>query len=144
MTRLRQVVRRGTWQPDIPRRYRRTLSVLLALTPIVLGVDFLLGKTGDLSVVERSMPTAIWGALLIVAGLTTSTGYVLRYPWVCIAGLHLSGVLCAALAVGVAWDRIDYQGGFRGPWLYLMAACPCWCYALGYVDQIRTDRGDRR
>lgn len=112
-------------------------------TPFVAGIDFLLGeRAAALSVVERAMPAQAWGALLVLAGTLAVGGYVGRWPKLCIAGLHITGALFFALAVGVAWAQIDEQGGFRGPWLYLIVAAASWLAALGYADQTR-DRGGR-
>lgn len=133
--------RRSRWEPRIPGRYRWPLGLLVAATPIVVGVDFALGEPFDIqSVVERSMPVWAWATLLTFAGALSVAGFLARLPWVTIAGLHLSGVLFCALAVGAAYGHLDEQGGFRVPWAYLMIAAISWLMAVGYMDQLRRDR----
>lgn len=133
--------RRADWVPLIPVRYRRPIMILLALTPFVAGVDFLMGENSDtMTVVERAMPAYVWGILLVVAGILSVGGYLARRPGLCIAGLHLSGCFFFALSAGIAWASIDETGGFRGPWLYLVIAAACWLAALGYADQIKGGR----
>lgn len=116
--------------------------LLLAITPFVAGVDFLMGEnTAAMSIVERSMPPAAWAGLLMLASIMAVGGYITRRPRLCIAGLHLTGVVFFALAVGVGWASVDLQGGFRGPWLYLVVSATSWLAALGYAEQIRGGRG---
>ncbi|MUL47622.1 hypothetical protein FZI85_25250 [Mycobacterium sp. CBMA293] len=135
------IARRADWVPLIPVRYRRPIMILLASTPFVAGVDFLMGENPDtMTIVERSMPDYAWGTLLVVSGLLSVGGYLSRRPGLCIAGLHLSGCIFGALSAGIAWASIDETGGFRGPWLYLVIAAASWLAALGYADQLKGGR----
>jgi hypothetical protein len=132
------IARRRDWTPRLGHRYRRIISILLAATPFVAGADFLMGEHAEtLTIVERTLPTEVWGGLLVLAGTLAALGYWLRLPWVCILGLHLSGTLFAALSAGIAWASIDVEGGFRGPWLYLIVSLMSWFAALGYADQVQ-------
>lgn len=129
------------WVPTLGTRYRKPIAIVMALTPFIAGIDFLMGEhTESLTVVEQSMPAPLWGLLLVLAGTMTVGGYATRRPWICIWGLHLSGVLFACLAAGIAWASIDIEGGFRGPWAYLIIALFNWLAAVGYADQIRGGR----
>lgn len=126
------------WHPQLGHRYRRIIAVLLAATPFVAGADFLMGEHAEtLTLVERTLPTEVWGGLLVLAGVMAVFGYWRRRPWCCIWGLHLSGALFFTLACGIAWASIDAEGGFRGPWLYLIVSLLSWFAALGYADQVR-------
>lgn len=132
------MARRSDWTPQLGHRYRRIIAILLAATPFVAGSDFMMGEHAEtLTIVERTLPTQVWGGLLIFAGSAAVFGYWQKRPWVCIWGLHLSGVLFCALAAGIAWASIDDEGGFRGPWLYLIVSLLSWFAALGYADQVR-------
>lgn len=131
-------VRRGTWEPLIPPRYRWPIVLLLVLASPVAGIDFLLGENAAaLSIVEQSMPASVWGALFLLGGVLAVGGYVLRWPRTCITGLHVAGVLWMALAIGVGSTQIDDMGGFRGPYVYLTVSLASWLAALGYADQTR-------
>ena len=139
--------RRGDWVPLLPPRYRWPTVGLLILTPFVAGVDFLLGEEDSaMSIVERSMPAWAWGVLLVIFGGSAVTGYLARWPRLCIAGLYLGGAVFATLSVGVGWGSINSSGGFRGPWLYLVVAATSWLSAFGYSDQLKAEgnaRADR-
>lgn len=132
------MIHRGTWQPLLPPRYRWPTVLLLVFASPVAGIDFLLGENSAAqSVVEQSMPAAVWGALFLLGGTLAVGGYVGRWPHVCIAGLHIAGALWMALAVGVGFTQIDGMGGFRGPYVYLAVSLASWFSALGYADQTR-------
>ncbi|NMD55172.1 MULTISPECIES: hypothetical protein [Tsukamurella] len=131
-------IRRGTWSPLLPPRYRWPTMFLLVSASPVAGADFMLGENAAAqSVVEQSVPATVWGVLFILAGVLAVGGYVARWPRTCITGLHVAGVLWFALAVGVGSSQIDELGGFRGPWVYLIVAFSSWLSALGYADQTR-------
>lgn len=133
--------RQRDWNPQLAPRYRRVIGLLLAMSPFVAGIDFLMGEHSEtMTFVEAAMPAPAWGGLLVLAGMMSTVGYLFRIPNLCIWGLHLSGVIFTALAVGIAWASIDEYGGFRGPWLYLVVAACSWLAALGYIDQIRNGR----
>ena len=140
MTWLRRVIRRGTWHPDIPHPHRRFLHLLVAVTPVMVGIDYLLGEPDrDLTLVERSAPPVMWGLAFVAAGTLALLGYALRYAWITIGGLHLSGALFVASAVGTFIDHADASGGFRVAWIYLMAAMSSWGIAVGYAGRRRKD-----
>lgn len=137
-------MRPGDWTPSIPGRHRWLIGFLVAISPIVVGIDFALGEPYDIqSGIERSMPVWAWAALLTSAGTISIAGFMSRRPLVTIAGLHLSGALFCALAVGAAQGHLNEQGGFRVPWAYLLIAGISWLMALGYMDQIRQRPPDR-
>lgn len=135
------IARRRDWTPQLGHRYRRVIAILLAATPFVAGIDFMMGEHAEtMTLVERTLPTEVWGGLLLLAGVMGVGGYWLRRPWLCIWGLHLLGALFFPLAAGIAWASVDDEGGFRGPWLYLIVALLSWFAALGYADQVRGKR----
>lgn len=132
--------RRGAWVPLIPMRYRWPILALLGATPILIGLDYLMGAHGvALSQVEQAAPLWLWGWALLTAGFLIEVGYLMRWPRTTITGLHLSGVLLAVIAVGLGWELVDLgvAGGFRTAWLYLAVALASWWAALGYAMQIR-------
>lgn len=134
-------IRRGTWEPLIPPKFRWPVVLILVLASPIAGVDFMMGeKAAAQSVIEQSMPAWAWGALFLAAGVFAVGGYVGRWPRTCILGLHMAGALWFALAVGVGWTQIDGFGGFRGPYVYLAVALTSWLSAIGYADQIREAR----
>lgn len=136
---------RGDWVPLIPMRYRWPILFLLAAVPIGIGIDYLMGETpASLSAVERSAPIEVWGFGLVIAGSAILLGYILRWPRLTIAGLHICGTIEIVLAGGIGESTINlHDGNFRGPLLYLAFGLASWWAALGYSMQIGgPDRND--
>ena len=140
---MRCPIRRGHWRPLIPERWRTAVVAIIPLSPIVVGVDYVLGEPSPaLSAVERSMPIDVWGWLLILAGAVTVAGYTGRWRHVAIVGLHSTGALMVTLAVGIGAESLDVAGGFRVGWLYAAIGLAAWGAAIGYAAQI--EEGPRR
>ena len=131
-------IQRGDWEPLIPMRYRWPILILLAMTPLVVGSDYLLGEPPEsLSAVERSAPLPLWGWGLVVIGAMILAGYALRWPRLTIAGLYASGAVLVVLGIGIGQHLInDTDGGYRGPWMYVVIGLASWWAALGYSMQV--------
>lgn len=140
---MRWPIHRGQWRPLIPERWRTAVVGIIPLSPVIVGVDYVLGEaTPALSAVEKAMPIDVWGWLLILAGAVTICGYVGRWRHVAIVGLHSTGALMVTLAVGIGAEGIGVAGGFRVGWLYAAVGLAAWGAAIGYAAQI--EEGTRR
>ena len=114
---------------------------LLAVTPIVSGVDYLLGENyQSMTLIEKAIPLWIWGVLCIISGLSTCFGYLIRSPFFCIGGMWLTGSVFFTLAFGISWQSVDSAGGFRVPWLHLVVAIASMFSAMGYKEQLNAEQ----
>lgn len=137
--------RRGGWVPLIPVRYRMPIMFMFGLTPLVAGVDYMLGEESELlSAIETALDPFWWGLFLVISGILTVWGYSFRWPKACILGLYSSGSIFFVLAVGVATKSIGILGGFRSPWFYLIIAVSSWLSAIGYYDQLKGTRLEKK
>ena len=134
-------IRRGHWEPLLPPVWRTATMLMVPLTTIAVGGDYLTGEPEWwLSDLEQTMPLQWWGGLLISSGLMTIIGFVGRWRHVAIGGLHIGGALMAVLGIGIAAQSLNTaDGGWRWPWLYLVVAFASWCAALGYWTQVDDD-----
>lgn len=139
------MIGRGHWRPLLPPRWRNVTTIVIPLSPIVVGADYLLGEPGPPppTAIEGAAPIWLWGLLLITAGLTAFAGYLGQWRHVAIVGLHLSGALMLTLGIGVAAETLDTTGGFRLPWLYLAVGIASWAAAIGYAAQVEPDELNR-
>lgn len=129
--------RRGDWVPLIPIAYRWPILALLALSPLLVGIDYLMGEDErTLSLVERMAPVWLWGCIGVAAGLAIAVGYFMRWPRICIAGMWCSGAMFTTLGIGFGWATIDAYGTFRVPFLYLALGIASFFAAMGYLVQI--------
>ena len=126
--------RRGGWVPLLPLPWRMAVMALIPITPVLLGVDYLMGESGStLTQVEKAMPLDVWGWLLIVSGAAIFLGFGMRWRLVTIGALWVSGSVLLTLAAGIGAETIDWEGGFRGPWLYAVFGLASWLTAGGYI-----------
>ena len=127
--------------PLLPPVWRSATMLMIPLTPIAVGGDYLTGEPEWwLTDIEQTMPLPAWGGLLIASGLRTIIGFIGRWRHVTIAGLHISGALMAVIGIGIAAQSINMShGGWRWPWLYLAVAVASWCAAIGYWTQAEDD-----
>ena len=126
--------RRGGWVPLLPLPWRMGVMALIPITPVLLGVDYLMGELGStLTQVEKAMPLDVWGWLLIVSGAAIFLGFGMRWRLVTIGALWVSGAVLLTLAAGIGAETIDWEGGFRGPWLYAVFGLASWLTAGGYI-----------
>lgn len=126
--------RRGGWVPLLPLPWRMAVMALIPITPVLLGVDYLMGESGStLTEVEKAMPLNVWGWLLIVSGAAVFLGFGMRWRLVTIGALWVSGAVLLTLAAGIGAETIDWEGGFRGPWLYAVFGLASWLTAGGYI-----------
>ena len=126
--------RRGGWVPLLPLPWRMGVMALIPITPVLLGVDYLMGESGStLTEVEKAMPLNVWGWLLIVSGAAVFLGFGMRWRLVTIGALWVSGSVLLTLAAGIGAETIDWEGGFRGPWLYAVFGLASWLTAGGYI-----------
>lgn len=134
-------IKRGHWQPLLPPVWRAATMLMLPLTPIAVGSDYLAGEPKWwLSEIEQAMPLHWWGLLLVASGLMTISGFVGRWRHVTIGGLHIGGALMAVIGIGIAAQALNTaDGGWRWPWLYLAVAVASWTAALGYWVQVEDD-----
>lgn len=132
---------RGHWVPLLPPVWRSATMLMIPLTPIAVGGDYLTGEPEWwLTDIEQTMPLPAWGGLLIASGLMTIIGFIGRWRHVTIGGLHISGALMAVIGIGIAAQSINMSdGGWRWPWLYLAVAVASWCAAIGYWTQAEDD-----
>ena len=132
---------RGHWVPLLPAVWRSATMLMIPLTPIAVGGDYLTGEPEWwLTDIEQTMPLPAWGGLLIASGLMTIIGFTGRWRHVTIGGLHISGALMAVIGIGIAAQSINMSdGGWRWPWLYLAVAVASWCAAIGYWTQAEDD-----
>ncbi len=132
---------RGHWVPLLPPVWRSATMLMIPLTPIAVGGDYLTGEPEWwLTDIEQTMPLPAWGGLLIASGLMTIIGFTGRWRHVTIGGLHISGALMAVIGIGIAAQSINMSdGGWRWPWLYLAVAVASWCAAIGYWTQAEDD-----
>ena len=133
-------IRRGHWQPLLPPVWRSATMLMIPLTPIAVGGDYLTGEPEWwLTGIEKAMPLHYWGVLLIASGLMTIIGFTGRWRHVTIGGLHIGGALMVAIGIGIAAQSINCHGGWRWPWLYLVVGAASWTAALGYWAQVEDD-----
>lgn len=127
--------------PLLPPVWRSATMLMIPLTPIAVGGDYLTGEPEWwLTDIEQTMPLPAWGGLLIASGLMTIIGFIGRWRHVTIGGLHISGALMAVIGIGIAAQSINMSdGGWRWPWLYLAVAVASWCAAIGYWTQAEDD-----
>lgn len=126
--------RRGGWVPLLPLPWRMAVMAMIPITPVLLGVDYLMGESGStLTEVEKAMPLDVWGWLLIVSGSAVFLGFGMRWRLVTIGALWVSGAVLLTLAAGIGAETIDWGGGFRGPWLYAAFGLASWLTAGGYI-----------
>lgn len=129
-------IHRGNWSPLIPGIWRTLVVSIIPISPIVIGIDYLMGEnSSSLSDVEKAAPIDVWGWLLILFGMTTLVGYAGAWRKIAIAGLWATGAVMITLSVGIASVMIDEVGGFRWPWLYLVIGLASWMAAIGYLIQ---------
>lgn len=128
---------RGRWHPLIPEWWRTATMLVVPITPIIVGVDYLFGH-GDaparLSAVEKSISLSALGVILIASGVITVIGFVGRWRMLTIGGLHWSAAVMSTIGIGIA-TAPGMGGGFRVPWLYMAIAIASWASAFGYFMQ---------
>ena len=134
-------IKRGHWEPLLPPTWRTATMLMVPLTPIAVGADYLTGEPEWwwLSGLEQTMPLQWWGGLLISSGLMTIIGFVGRWRHVAIGGLHIGGALMVVLGIGIAVHSVTGVDGWRWPWLYLVVGAASWTAALGYWSQVEDD-----
>lgn len=134
-------IKRGSWEPLLPPVWRTATMLMIPLTPIAIGGDYLAGEPEWwLTGIEQAMPLHWWGGLLIASGVFTIAGFAGRWRHVTIGGLHLGGALMIVIGVGIAAQSLNAaDGGWRWPWLYLVVGAASWTAALGYWAQAEDD-----
>ena len=134
-------IKRGQWEPLLPPVWRSATMLMVPLTPIAIGSDYLTGEPEWwLAGIEKAMPLHYWGLLLIASGVFTIAGFAGRWRHVTIGGLHLGGALMIVIGVGIAAQSLNAaDGGWRWPWLYLVVGAASWTAALGYWAQAEDD-----
>ena len=135
-------IKRGHWEPLLPLPWRTATMLMIPLTPIAIGGDYLTGEPEWwLTDIEQTMPLPAWGGLLIASGLMTIIGFTGRWRHVTIGGLHIGGALMVVLGIGIgiAVHSVTGVDGWRWPWLYLVVGAASWTAALGYWAQVEDD-----
>lgn len=134
-------LRRGTWVPLLPITARIAVVILVAVEPIIRGLDYVLPDAEppatQLSVIENAMPITAWGVLCIAVGITSLAGFIGRWRRIAVAGLWLGGSVYAALAFGQWAAIIDlpWFDGIRGPSIVTLLALAQFGMAIGYALQ---------
>lgn len=143
--RIRKLFRRGKWTPLLPYESRIAVVILIPIEAILRGIDYVTGDkdttTSSLTFVEKAMPLEYWGILFLLAGGLTGLGFAMKWPYVCILGLHISGVVYLSMTAGLVLKTWERGGdGFRTPVMFLIFALASWGMAIGYTIQMREDR----
>lgn len=122
---------RGRWHPLIPEWWRTATMLVVPITPIIVGADYLFGH-GDAP--ARLFSLSALGVILIASGVITVIGFVGRWRMLTIGGLHWLAAVMSTIGIGIA-TAPGMGGGFRVPWLYMAIAIASWASAFGYSMQ---------
>lgn len=142
-------LRRGTWEPLLPRAARYAVVGIVPIEPVGRGYDYLTeGPAEDaasLSIVEHLLPIQAWGAVCLVAGLVGLVGLNMRWPVPAILGIFLGGCVEATLAVGqwAAVAGVPWFDGIRGPVITTIFAVAQLGMSAGYFLQVLNERDAR-
>lgn len=133
------MIKRGDWVPLLPLKARTVVVGILPVEPLVRGIDYTLpGKlTSVYSVVEKALPSWVWGIGCIIVAVLIATGYIGKWPGPAICGYWIGGAIYTTLAVGSFASTIHqpYLDGMRSPTLLMVFAVAFFGMSIGYSWQ---------